>query len=105
MIRLFELEATATLVDLSLYTSSFPDSTVEPRRLVGTVDRLDGGELAMEMEISFTEDRETAEDMDVTNEVGTCSDKFMAGFIETVESFFFTSVAGVTGMGMKRLTT
>jgi hypothetical protein len=68
------------------------------------MDRLDG-ELAIEMEISFTEDRETAEDMGVTNEVGTCSDKFMAGFIETVESFFFTSVAGVTARGMKRLTT
>ena len=104
MIRLFEPEAT-TLIGLSLRTSSFPDSTVEPRLLVGTVDRLDGGGLTIEMEISFTEDRETAEDMGVTNEVATCSDKFVAGFIETVESFFFTSVAGVMGRGMKRLTT
>src|SRR6267154_171116 len=101
MIRLFEPEATATLIGLSLRTSSFPDSTAEPRRLVGIVDRLDG---AIEMEISFTEDRETADDMGVTNEVATCSDKFMAAFIETEESSFFTSVAGVTGRGMKRLT-
>jgi hypothetical protein len=68
------------------------------------MDRLDGGGLAIEMEISFTEDREMAEDMGDTNEVATCSDKFIAGFIETMESFFFTSVAGVTGRGMKRLT-
>ena len=102
MIRLFELEATATLIGMSL---RFLDSTFEPRLLVGIVDRLDGGGLTIEMEISFTEDRETAEDMGVTNEVATCSDKFMAGFIVTVESFFFTRVAGVTGRGMKRLTT
>lgn len=104
MIRLFEPEATPTLIGLSLRTSGFLDSTVEPRRLVGIVDRLDGGALAIEMEISFPEDRETAEDMGVTNEVATCSDKFMAGFIVTVESSFFTNVAGVTGRGMKRLT-
>lgn len=105
MIRLFEPEATATFIGLSLRTSSFPDSTAKPRRLVGIVNTLDGGGLAIDMEISFTEDRETAEDMGVTNEAATCSDKFMPAFIETVESFFFTSVAGVTGRGMKRLTT
>jgi hypothetical protein len=69
------------------------------------MDRLDGGGLAIEMEISFTEDRETAEDMGVTNDVATCSDKFTAGLIETVEPSLFTSVAGVTGRGMQRLTT
>jgi hypothetical protein len=105
MMRLLEPEATATLVDLSLNTSSLPDSTDEPRRSVGIMDGLDGGGLAIEMEISFTGDREMAEDMGVANEVATCSDKFMAGFMETVESFFFTSVAGVTGRGMQRLTT
>src|SRR5260221_12626499 len=63
MIRLFEPEATGTLIGLSLRTSNFPDSTFEPRRLVGIVNRLDGGGLTIEMDISFTEGRETAEDM------------------------------------------
>jgi len=68
------------------------------------MDRPDGGGLGIEMDISFIEDREMAEDMGVANEVATCSDKFMAGFMEAVGSSFFTSVAGVTGRGMQRLT-
>jgi hypothetical protein len=105
MIRLFEPEATATLISLSLCILSPSDSTNEPRRFVGIVDRLEGGGLAIEMEISFTEDKEMAEDIGVMNEVATCSDKFMPGFIAAVESGFFANVAGVTGRGMKRLTT
>jgi hypothetical protein len=101
-IRLFELEATAALTGLSLSPS---DSTREPRRFVGIVDRLEGGALAIETEISFTEDREMAEEIGVTNDVGTCSDKFMAGFMTAVESDFFAKVAGATGRGMQRLTT
>jgi hypothetical protein len=102
MIRLFEPEATAALIGLSLRPS---DSTNEPRRFVGIVDRLEAGGPAIEMEISFTEDREMAEDIGVTNEVATCSDRFMAGFMAVVESSFFTNVAGATGRGMKWLTT
>jgi hypothetical protein len=99
IIRLFELEATATL---SLSPS---DSTSEPRRFVGIVDRLEGGALAIETEISFTEDREMAEEIGVTNEVAMCSDKFMAGFMAAEESFLSAKVAGATGRGMQWLTT
>jgi hypothetical protein len=99
MIRLFEPDATATLITLSA-----SDSTNEPRGLVGIVDRLEGDVLTIEMEISFTGDREMAEDIGVANEVATCSDIFTAGFMASMESFFFTNVAGVTGRGMKRLT-
>jgi len=104
MTRLFELEATATLIGLSLPILSPSDSTNEPRRFVGFVDRLEGGGLTMEMEISFTEDTDIAEDIGVTNEVATCSDRFMVGFMAAVESVFFVNVAGATGSGMKRLT-
>lgn len=102
MIRLFEPDAAATLIGLSLLSAL--DSTNEPRRFVGIVERLEGGGLAIEMEMSLTEDREMAEDIGVTNEVATCSDIFMAGFMMAVEPSFFTNVAGATGMGMNRLT-
>ena len=102
MIRLFEPDATAILTGLSLLSAL--DSANEPRRFVGIVERLEGGGLAIEMEISLTEDREMAEDIGDTKEVTTCSDIFMAGFMMAEESSFFTNVAGVTGIGMNRLT-
>ena len=102
MIRLFEPDATATLTGLSMLSAL--DSTNEPRGFVGIVDRLEGDVLTIEMDISFTGDREMAEDIGIANEVATCSDIFTAGFMASMESFFFTNVAGVTGRGMKRLT-
>ena len=102
MIRLFEPDATAILTGLSLLSAL--DSADEPRRSVGIVERLEGGGLAIEMEMSLIEDKEMAEDIGDTKEVATCSEMFMAGFMMAVESSFFTNVAGVTGIGMNRLT-
>jgi hypothetical protein len=104
MIRLFELEATATLICSSRRTRRSSEPTDEPRLLVGIVDTLEGV-LAMAMEISLMEDREMAEDIGVTKEVAICSDKFTTGLMTDVESTFSGNVVVATGRGVKRLTT
>lgn len=84
MIRLCETEVTATLIGFSFRGrgSSAPDS--ELRRLVGIMDRLEGGVLTTATETSLIEDTERAEDICVTKGVDSCSDKFTVGLMADV---------------------
>jgi len=104
-IRLIEAEATMTLTGSSPRTRISSAPTNAPRRLVGTMDRLEGGALTIATEMSLMEDSETAEDIGATTEVTICSDIFTAGLIVDVEWTFSGNVVVTTGRGMKRLTT
>ena len=90
-----------TLIGLSLCSSA---PTSGPRRLVGVVDKSDGGVLMMATEISLKEVIEIAEEIGVTKGVVECSEKFTADPTADVGSVFSVNVIAGTGRGAQRLT-
>jgi hypothetical protein len=89
------------LIGLSLCS---PAPTSGPRRLVGVVDKSDGGVLMMATEISLKEVMEIAEEIGVTKGAVECSEKFTAGPTADVGSGFSLNDIAGTGRGEQLLT-
>ena len=99
--RLRDSEVTTTLIGLLLCSSA---PTSGPRRLVGVVDKSDGGVLMMATEISLKEVIETAEEIGVTKGAVEYPEKFTAGPTADVGSVFSVNVIAGTGRGEHLLT-
>jgi hypothetical protein len=97
--RLRGSEETTALIGLPLCS---PAPASGPRRLVGVVEKSDGGVLMME--ISLKEVMEMAEEIGVTKGTVECSEKFTAGPTADVGSGFSLNDIAGTGRGEQLVT-